>query len=103
MGQGNPLWGSYLLVGGPRVDSDRQCPSSLTRGYRNAAPSGLDALEIEPLEPLGPLGFAVDGRWTGGGRAGGGRLTGGGRAADGRRTGRLVGDEGRWVDRLGRR
>ena len=41
MGQGNPLWGSYLLVGGPRVDSDRQCPSSLTRGYRNAAPSGL--------------------------------------------------------------
>ena len=37
LGQGNPLWGSWLLVGGPRVDSAGLRPASLTRGYRNAA------------------------------------------------------------------
>ena len=38
--EGNPLWGSWLLVGGPRVDSAGLRPASLTRGYRNAARFG---------------------------------------------------------------
>ena len=38
--EGNPLWGSWLLVGGPRVDSAGLRPASLTLGYRNAARFG---------------------------------------------------------------